>query len=221
MPGGVSSPVRAFKSVGGGPVVFDKVDGQHCYDVDGNKYIDYVGTWGPAICGHNRPEVNAALVETLKKGTSFGAPSLNENVLAKMVIDAVPSVEMVRFTNSGTEACMGMLRLMRAYTGRDKIIKFEGCYHGHADGFLPDAIFPDWSAHRPRWRYNGYADFDPARYHALALGAAAEPASARALARLVGAGASGLTAALLHAVGLRRRAAGPGAPHPTPLPPPY
>jgi hypothetical protein len=93
--------------------------------------------------------------------------------------------------------------------------------HGHADGFLPDAIFPDWSAHRPRWRYNGYADFDPARYHALALGAAAEPASARALARLVGAGASGLTAALLHAVGLRRRAAGPGAPHPTPLPPPY
>jgi glutamate-1-semialdehyde 2,1-aminomutase len=136
MPGGVSSPVRAFKSVGGGPVVFDKVDGQHCYDVDGNKYIDYVGTWGPAICGHNRPEVNAALVETLKKGTSFGAPSLNENVLAKMVIDAVPSVEMVRFTNSGTEACMGMLRLMRAYTGREKIIKFEGCYHGHADGFL-------------------------------------------------------------------------------------
>uniref|UniRef100_A0A7S0W3E0 glutamate-1-semialdehyde 2,1-aminomutase n=1 Tax=Hemiselmis tepida TaxID=464990 RepID=A0A7S0W3E0_9CRYP len=139
MPGGVSSPVRAFKSVGGEPVVFDKVEGAYCFDVDGNKYIDYVGTWGPAICGHNLKEVNDALTETLKKGTSFGAPSLNENVLAKMVIDAVPSVEMVRFTNSGTEACMGMLRLCRAYTKRDKIIKFEGCYHGHADGFLVSA----------------------------------------------------------------------------------
>ncbi|KAJ1495539.1 glutamate-1-semialdehyde-2,1-aminomutase, partial [Baffinella frigidus] len=136
MPGGVSSPVRAFKSVGGGPVVFDRVEGAYAYDVDGNKYIDFVGTWGPAICGHCRPEVNDALIETLKKGTSFGAPSLNENILAKMVIDAVPSVEMVRFTNSGTEACMGMLRLVRAYTGKERIIKFEGCYHGHADGFL-------------------------------------------------------------------------------------
>jgi len=139
MPGGVSSPVRAFKSVGGDPVVFDKVEGAYCFDVDGNKYIDYVGTWGPAICGHNIKEVNDALIETLKKGTSFGAPSVNENVLAKMVIDAVPSVEMVRFTNSGTEACMGMLRLVRAYTNREKIIKFEGCYHGHADGFLVSA----------------------------------------------------------------------------------
>jgi len=139
MPGGVSSPVRAFKSVGGDPVVFDKVEGAYCFDVDGNKYIDYVGTWGPAICGHNVKEVNDALIETLKKGTSFGAPSVNENVLAKMVIDAVPSVEMVRFTNSGTEACMGMLRLVRAYTNREKIIKFEGCYHGHADGFLVSA----------------------------------------------------------------------------------
>jgi glutamate-1-semialdehyde 2,1-aminomutase len=139
MPGGVSSPVRAFKSVGGGPVVFDRVEGAYAYDVDGNKYIDYVGTWGPAICGHCNDEVNAELVKALEKGTSFGAPSLNENVLAKMVIDAVPSVEMVRFTNSGTEACMGMLRLVRAYTGREKIIKFEGCYHGHADGFLVSA----------------------------------------------------------------------------------
>jgi len=136
MPGGVSSPVRAFKSVGGDPIVFDRVKDQHCYDVDGNRYIDYVGTWGPAICGHSHDEVNAALVQALSKGTSFGAPSRNENVLAKMVIDAVPSVEMVRFTNSGTEACMGMLRLVRAYTKREKIIKFEGCYHGHADGFL-------------------------------------------------------------------------------------
>jgi glutamate-1-semialdehyde 2,1-aminomutase len=139
MPGGVSSPVRAFKSVGGGPIVFDKVKDQYAFDVDGNKYIDYVGTWGPAICGHCNDEVNAELVKALEKGTSFGAPSLNENVLAKMVIDAVPSVEMVRFTNSGTEACMGMLRLVRAYTGREKIIKFEGCYHGHADGFLVSA----------------------------------------------------------------------------------
>ena len=139
MPGGVSSPVRAFKSVGGEPIVFDRVKDQYCWDVDGNKYIDYVGTWGPAICGHCNDEVNAALVKALEKGTSFGAPSYNENVLAKMVIDAVPSVEMVRFTNSGTEACMGMLRLVRAYTKREKIIKFEGCYHGHADGFLVSA----------------------------------------------------------------------------------
>lgn len=139
MPGGVSSPVRAFKSVGGGPIVFDRVKDQYAWDVDGNKYIDYVGTWGPAICGHSNDEVNAALIKALDKGTSFGAPSLNENVLAQMVIDAVPSVEMVRFTNSGTEACMGMLRLVRAYTGKEKIIKFEGCYHGHADGFLVSA----------------------------------------------------------------------------------
>lgn len=139
MPGGVSSPVRAFKSVGGGPIVFDKVKDQYAWDVDGNRYIDYVGTWGPAICGHANDEVNEALVKALDKGTSFGAPSLNENILAQMVIDAVPSVEMVRFCNSGTEACMGMLRLVRAYTNREKIIKFEGCYHGHADGFLVSA----------------------------------------------------------------------------------
>lgn len=139
MPGGVSSPVRAFKSVGGEPIVFDRVKGAYAYDVDGNDYIDYVGTWGPAICGHANDEVNEALVKALEKGTSFGAPSLNENLLAQMVIDAVPSVEMVRFTNSGTEACMGMLRLVRAYTDREKIIKFEGCYHGHADGFLVQA----------------------------------------------------------------------------------
>lgn len=139
MPGGVSSPVRAFKSVGGGPVVFDHVKDAYAYDVDGNKYIDYVGTWGPAICGHANDEVNDALKLALEKGTSFGAPCELENVLAQKVIDAVPSVEMVRFCNSGTEACMGALRLMRAYTGRSKIIKFEGCYHGHADPFLVQA----------------------------------------------------------------------------------
>lgn len=139
MPGGVSSPVRAFKSVGGQPIVFDRVKGAYVWDVDGNQYIDYVGTWGPAICGHAHPEVIAALHEALEKGTSFGAPCVLENVLAEMVIAAVPSIEMVRFVNSGTEACMAVLRLMRAFTGRDKIIKFEGCYHGHADMFLVKA----------------------------------------------------------------------------------
>lgn len=139
MPGGVSSPVRAFKSVGGQPIVFDRVNGARVWDVDGNEYIDYVGTWGPAICGHAHPEVIAALQEALLKGTSFGAPCVLENVLAEMVIDAVPSIELVRFVNSGTEACMSVLRLMRAFTGREKIIKFEGCYHGHADMFLVKA----------------------------------------------------------------------------------
>jgi glutamate-1-semialdehyde 2,1-aminomutase len=139
MPGGVSSPVRAFSSVGGEPVVFERVNGAYAWDVDGNKYIDYVGSWGPAIVGHAHPEVLAYLKETMDKGTSFGAPGPLENVLAKKVIDAVPSVESVRFTNSGTEACMGMLRLARAYTGREAIIKFDGCYHGHADSFLVQA----------------------------------------------------------------------------------
>ncbi|KAL5978799.1 glutathione synthase [Asimina triloba] len=139
MPGGVNSPVRAFKSVGGQPIVFDAVKGSHAWDVDGNEYIDYVGSWGPAIIGHADAKVNAALIETLKKGTSFGAPCVLENILAEMVISAVPSIEMVRFVNSGTEACMGMLRLARAFTGREKIIKFEGCYHGHADPFLVKA----------------------------------------------------------------------------------
>ncbi len=139
MPGGVSSPVRAFKSVGGQPVVFDRVKGAYAWDVDGNKYIDYVGTWGPAICGHAHPEVIEALHKALEKGTSFGAPCVLENILAEMVIEAVPSIDVVRFVNSGTEACMSVLRLMRAFTGREKIIKFEGCYHGHADMFLVKA----------------------------------------------------------------------------------
>ena len=139
MPGGVSSPVRAFKSVGGQPIVFDRVKGAYIWDVDGNQYIDYVGTWGPAICGHANPVVIQALHEALEKGTSFGAPCALENVLAEMVIDAVPSINVVRFVNSGTEACMSVLRLMRAFTGREKIIKFEGCYHGHADMFLVKA----------------------------------------------------------------------------------
>jgi glutamate-1-semialdehyde 2,1-aminomutase len=139
LPGGVNSPVRAFRSVGGGPIVFDRVKDAYCWDVDGNKYIDYVGSWGPAICGHGHPEVNEALKAQIDKGTSFGAPCELENVLAKMVIDRVPSVEMVRFVSSGTEACLSVLRLMRAYTKREKIIKFVGCYHGHADSFLVKA----------------------------------------------------------------------------------
>ncbi|XVF08651.1 hypothetical protein REPUB_Repub07fG0020900 [Reevesia pubescens] len=139
MPGGVNSPVRAFKSVGGQPIVIDSVKGSHMWDIDRNEYIDYVGSWGPAIIGHADDEVLAALAETMKKGTSFGAPCLLENVLAEMVISAVPSIEMVRFVNSGTEACMAVLRLARAFTGREKIIKFEGCYHGHADPFLVKA----------------------------------------------------------------------------------
>ncbi len=139
MPGGVSSPVRAFKSVGGQPIVFDRVKGPYAWDVDGNQYIDYVGTWGPAICGHAHPTVIQAIQAAAEKGTSFGAPCALENTLAEMVIDAVPSVEMVRFVNSGTEACMAVLRLMRAFTGREKVIKFEGCYHGHADMFLVKA----------------------------------------------------------------------------------
>ncbi|GJD08132.1 Glutamate-1-semialdehyde 2,1-aminomutase [Galdieria sulphuraria] len=139
MPGGVNSPVRAFRSVGGNPIVFKKVKGSKVYDVDGNEYIDYVGTWGPAIVGHANDEVVKALKEAVENGTSFGAPCELENILARMVIDAVPSVEMVRFVNSGTEACMSALRLMRAYTGREKIIKFAGCFHGHADPYLVQA----------------------------------------------------------------------------------
>mmetsp|Transcript_80 Transcript_80/g.249 ORF Transcript_80/g.249 Transcript_80/m.249 type:complete len:469 (-) Transcript_80:371-1777(-) len=139
LPGGVNSPVRAFKSVGGNPIVFEKVKGPYAFDVDGNKYIDYVGSWGPAICGHARDEVNEVLIAQIAKGTSFGAPCELENTLGQMVIDRVPSVEMVRFVNSGTEACLSVLRLMRAYTKREKVIKFVGCYHGHADSFLVQA----------------------------------------------------------------------------------
>ena len=139
MPGGVSSPVRAFNSVGGGAVVFDSVKGSKAYDVDGNEYVDYIGSWGPAIVGAAHEEINAALKSQVDKGTSFGAPSALENQLAQMVIDAVPSVEMVRFVNSGTEACMSVVRVMRAFTNRTKILKFSGCYHGHADMYLVQA----------------------------------------------------------------------------------
>ncbi|HWJ03199.1 MAG TPA: glutamate-1-semialdehyde 2,1-aminomutase [Verrucomicrobiae bacterium] len=136
IPGGVNSPVRAFKSVGLNPVFVDRGQGSKLYDVDGNEYIDYVGSWGPLILGHRHPEIIAALHDYLEKGTSYGAPTELETVMAKMVIDAVPSLEMVRFVNSGTEATMSALRLARGFTKRNKIVKFEGCYHGHADSLL-------------------------------------------------------------------------------------
>ena len=136
IPGGVNSPVRAFKSVGLNPVFIERGKGSKIYDVDGNEYIDYVGSWGPLILGHCHPEVTEAIRKTLEVGTSFGAPTALETEMAKTVIDAVPSIEMVRMVNSGTEATMSALRLARGYTGRDKILKFEGCYHGHADFLL-------------------------------------------------------------------------------------
>lgn len=136
MPGGVNSPVRAFKSVGMNPVFMERGKGSKIYDVDGNEYIDYVLSWGPLILGHADERVVKALKEVVEGGTSFGAPTEIENKLAKLVIDRVPSIEMVRMVNSGTEATMSALRLARGYTNRDKILKFEGCYHGHGDSLL-------------------------------------------------------------------------------------
>lgn len=120
-------------------VLSNRSQGAYCWDVDGNKYIDYIGSWGPAIVGAAHPEVLAALHAQLEKGTSFGAPSALENVLGRLVRDRVPSVEMMRFVNSGTEACLSVVRVMRAFTRREKILKFSGCYHGHADQFLVQA----------------------------------------------------------------------------------
>ncbi len=139
LPGGVNSPVRAFRAVGGDPVFLDHASGPYLYDVDGNRYLDYVQSWGPMILGHTHPTVTEAVIEASKRGFSFGAPTQAENELAKLVIESVPSVELVRFVNSGTEATMSALRLARAYTGRNKIIKFSGCYHGHADMLLVQA----------------------------------------------------------------------------------
>lgn len=139
LPGGVNSPVRAFKSVGGNPVFIDSAKGAYLWDIDGNRYIDYIGSWGPAILGHAHPQIIKRIHETAEKGTSFGAPTLMETEMAEWVIRLVPSIEKVRFVNSGTEAVMSAIRLARAYTGRAKIIKFEGCYHGHADYLLVKA----------------------------------------------------------------------------------
>ena len=136
MPGGVNSPARAFGAVGGEPVVIERGDGSYLWDVDGNRYIDYVGSWGPMILGHSHPAVVAAIEEALRRGTSFGAPTESENELGELIIDAVPSVENVRLVNSGTEATMSAIRLARGYTGRDVIVKFAGNYHGHVDSLL-------------------------------------------------------------------------------------
>jgi glutamate-1-semialdehyde 2,1-aminomutase len=136
MPGGVNSPARAFGAVGGEPIVFDRGQGAYLFDVDGNRYIDYVGSWGPMILGHRHPDVIAALENALARGTSFGAPTEAENELAELVIEAVPSVEKVRLVNSGTEATMSAIRLARGFTGRDMVVKFAGNYHGHVDSLL-------------------------------------------------------------------------------------
>lgn len=138
-PGGVNSPVRAFKSVGGLPLFFSKAKGAYLYDVDGNTFIDYVGSWGPMIVGHSHPQVVKALQKEAALGTSFGAPNPYELELAKLIQKYFPSIEKMRFVNSGTEAVMGALRLARAFTRRDKILKFEGCYHGHSDSLLVKA----------------------------------------------------------------------------------
>ncbi|RUM40915.1 MAG: aspartate aminotransferase family protein, partial [Desulfurobacterium sp.] len=136
IPGGVNSPVRAFKSVGDIPRFIEKAKGSHIWDVDGNEYIDYVCSWGPMILGHAHPEVIKAIQEQAEKGTSYGAPTELEVKLAKMIVELVPSVEKVRMVNSGTEATMSAIRLARGYTGRNKVIKFEGGYHGHVDALL-------------------------------------------------------------------------------------
>jgi glutamate-1-semialdehyde 2,1-aminomutase len=139
LPGGVDSPARAFKAVGGQPLFIDRGEGVYLVDVDGNRFVDYVLSFGPLICGHAHPEVVRALAETAVKGTSFGAPSLLEIELAELVMTFMPNIEMIRFVNSGTEATMSALRLARAFTGRSKIIKFQGHYHGHADMLLVQA----------------------------------------------------------------------------------
>lgn len=136
MPGGVNSPVRAFRSIGMNPIFMERGKGSKIYDIDGNSYIDYVLSWGPLILGHAHPNVVDKLKKATENGTSFGAPTLLENELAQLVIDRVPSIEMVRMVNSGTEATMSSLRLARGYTGRNKILKFEGNYHGHGDSLL-------------------------------------------------------------------------------------
>ena len=139
MPGGVNSPVRAFRGVGGNPVFIDRANGPYLFDVDGNRYLDYVQSWGPMILGHGYPSVLEAVTRASMRGFRFGAPTEAESILAKLIIKSVPSIEMVRFVNSGTEATMSALRLARAFTGRSKIIKFSGCYHGHADMLLVQA----------------------------------------------------------------------------------
>jgi glutamate-1-semialdehyde 2,1-aminomutase len=139
IPGGVNSPVRAYRSVGGNPPFIARGEGSHIFDVDGNEYIDYVGSWGPLLLGHRHPDIVAALEGALAIGTSFGAPTEQEVELAEAIRDAMPSIEMVRLVNSGTEATMSAIRVARGFTGRDLTVKFEGCYHGHVDSLLVKA----------------------------------------------------------------------------------
>ncbi|XID74162.1 glutamate-1-semialdehyde 2,1-aminomutase [Alkanindiges sp. WGS2144] len=139
IPGGVNSPVRAFKGVGGTPVFMTKAKGAYLWDAAGKQYIDYVGSWGPMILGHSHPDIVQAVQQAAADGLSFGAPTPFETTVADLICDIMPSIDMVRMTSSGTEACMSAIRLARGYTGRDKIIKFEGCYHGHADSLLVKA----------------------------------------------------------------------------------
>ncbi|WP_394974905.1 glutamate-1-semialdehyde 2,1-aminomutase [uncultured Croceitalea sp.] len=139
IPGGVNSPVRAFKAVGGDPIFIKEAKGAYLFDEDDNKYIDYIASWGPLILGHAHQPVLDAVIEKAKKGTSFGIPTEIETELAKLAVSMVPNIDKIRFVNSGTEACMSAVRLARGYTGKDKIIKFAGCYHGHSDSFLIQA----------------------------------------------------------------------------------
>lgn len=139
IPGGVNSPVRAFRAVGGQPFFVNRAKGAHVWDVDGNEYTDYVGTWGPAILGHAHPKIISAVQRTAEQGTSFGIPNPLEVTMAKLICAAAPSVQKVRMCSSGTEACMSAIRLARGFTRRDKIIKFDGCYHGHVDSLLVKA----------------------------------------------------------------------------------
>ncbi|MDM5124773.1 MULTISPECIES: glutamate-1-semialdehyde 2,1-aminomutase [Aeromonas] len=139
IPGGVNSPVRAFNGVGGTPRFIDHADGAYLYDVDGQAYVDYIGSWGPMLLGHNHPAIKAAVIKAVEKGLSYGAPTEIEVLMAEKVRQIVPSMEQVRMVNSGTEATMSAIRLARGYTNRDKIVKFEGCYHGHADSLLVKA----------------------------------------------------------------------------------
>ena len=136
MPGGVNSPVRAFKNINGNPIFFEKAQGAYLYDADGNKYIDYIGSWGPMIMGHSHPEIVNAIKNQAELGTSYGAPTSLESNVAELIIKNVPSIEKIRMVNSGTEATMSSIRLARGFTNRDKIIKFDGCYHGHVDSLL-------------------------------------------------------------------------------------
>ena len=139
IPGGVNSPVRAFRSVGGTPRFLARAEGARVWDADGKEYIDYVGSWGPAIAGHAHPAIVEAVREAALKGLSFGAPTESEVDMAELICAMLPSVEMVRLVSSGTEATMSAIRLARGFTGRDAIVKFEGCYHGHADSLLVKA----------------------------------------------------------------------------------